>query len=73
VDFSPDGRSLVTGGEDGRVRFFHMATRRELIDIATPFKQVRRLAIAPDGEEIALVGDHWEAAVISIPRRREEN
>ena len=73
VAFSPDGRSLITGGEDGRVRFFHMSTRRELIDIATPFKSIRRLAIAPDGRQIALVGDHWEAAVIRIPHRREEN
>ncbi len=72
VAFTPDGRSLVTGGEDGHLKIFHVATRRELIDIPTPFQAIRRVSISPDSRQIALIGDHWEAAVIRIPKRGEE-
>ena len=38
VAFTPDGRALVTGGADAHLKIFHVATRRELIDIPTSFQ-----------------------------------
>ncbi len=72
VAFTPDGRSLLTGGDNGHLKIFHVPTRRELLDIPTSFKTIRRLAIAPDNRQIALTGDNWEAALIRIPKRGEE-
>jgi len=71
VAFTPDGRSLVTGGDDGQLRFYNVATRRELINIPTGFQRIRRVSISPSGRQIALIGDDWEAGLISIPGRGE--
>ncbi|AUH43102.1 WD40 repeat domain-containing serine/threonine protein kinase [Streptomyces sp. CMB-StM0423] len=29
IDFSPDGRTLVTGGDDGKIRFWDVASRKQ--------------------------------------------
>ncbi|MEX2175195.1 MAG: WD40 repeat domain-containing protein, partial [Pirellulaceae bacterium] len=70
--FTPDGKSLLTGAEDGRLKVYHLATRRELIDMATGFKCISRLSIAPGGRQIAIIGNDWELGLIDIPQRGEE-
>ena len=71
VAFTPDGRALVTGGTGAHLKIFHVATHRELIDIPTSFQVIHRISISHDSRQIALIGDHWEAAVIRIPEHGE--
>ncbi|MCI0360884.1 MAG: serine/threonine protein kinase [Planctomycetaceae bacterium] len=72
VTFTADGRSLITGGNDGRIRVFHVATRRELLSFPSGFRMARRLWASPDNRHLAVIGDNWEVAHVSLPRRGED-
>ncbi len=69
VAFTPNGQTLVTGGERGRVKLFHVPTRRELIEIETGMSKIRKLAVAPSNREIALLDDDWQLGLITLPKR----
>jgi eukaryotic-like serine/threonine-protein kinase len=57
ADFSPDGRTLVTCGQDGTVRFWEVATGRPLRTIAAHATEVNGAAFSPDGRTLATVSD----------------
>lgn len=61
--FSPDGRTFVTSSIDGTLRFWNVASRRELVSVNEPGGNLRNLKFSPDGE--FLVG-------FSDPSRSEE-
>jgi WD40 repeat protein len=69
--FTSDGKSLVTGAEDGRIKVFHVATRRELMDVATGLPGIHQMAIASDNCQIAVVSGDWRLWMIDIPKRDE--
>lgn len=53
VVFSPDGKRLVTGGEDRTVRMWDVSSRRELATFDGHTAEVLTVAISPDGGTIA--------------------
>jgi WD40 repeat protein len=67
VAFSPDGRTLATAANDGRVKFWDLGSRNErrTIDVARP---VASIAFSPGGETLASLEDFgktvklWEMA-----------
>jgi RNA polymerase sigma factor (sigma-70 family) len=69
LDFSPDGKKLVSGG-DRVLRLFDVTTGKQL-DLFGAGKQTRALAFAPDGKTFA-VGRHdtvariYDAATLKV-------
>jgi WD40 repeat protein len=48
-DLSPDGRLLATADQLGRIKLWDVETHQELLSLADPGGEVRRLAFSPDG------------------------
>jgi WD40 repeat protein len=69
VAFTPDGKELMTGGDDGVVQARDAATGKPLRKIGSDLGEVGRLALSPDGAVLATVGqrrddgkgaDYWQ-------------
>jgi WD40 repeat protein len=54
--FSPDGRTLASGGEEGLVRLWDPATGREVQPAPGHRGAIRAIAFAPDGRTVATAG-----------------
>lgn len=53
VAFSPDGRVLATGSEDGEVRLWEVATGRERLQRTGHRSRISAVAFSPDGLRLA--------------------
>ncbi|MBC7932568.1 MAG: caspase family protein [Rubrivivax sp.] len=67
IVFSPDGKTLASGGDDKLIKLWETATGRELRVLAGHEKYVRTLAYSPDGKMlVSTSGDKtvklWETA-----------
>jgi hypothetical protein len=66
VAFSPSGRRIVTGGDDGTVRVWDASNGQELLALEGPAEGVLSVAFSPDGSIAAGSADHkvwmWEMA-----------
>ena len=57
AEFSPDGRRIVTAGEDGTVRLWDPVSGRQLLSIPAHDTEVNWVAFSPDGKSLATTGD----------------
>jgi hypothetical protein len=56
VEFLGDGKTIVTGGEDGKLRFWDAATGKLRHAIGVLGNEIRCMALAPDGKTCAVAG-----------------
>jgi WD40 repeat protein len=75
--FSPDGRSLVSGGEDGKIKVWEVATGRLVTTLQPRRERWRAIAFSPDGATLAAAGvDHglviWDTATWTIRHQVSE-
>src|SRR5439155_27280427 len=57
IAFSADGRTVASGHDNGKVRFWDTATQKFIGEIAAHPKPVSAIAFAPKGEFIATAGE----------------
>ena len=71
IAFSPDGKTIATGGADRTVRLWNAASREELFTLRGPRKFITFLAFRPDGKTLASAFDGVPTVLLwDVPRGR---
>jgi WD40 repeat protein len=66
MSLSPNGRTLVTVGEDGTLRFWDIATGAARAAIDLDLGPLRAVAFAPDGLTVVAGGDAGVMAIVDV-------
>ncbi len=65
--FSPDGKTLYSGGADGSVRAWDWSASRETARYSANAQGVRILVAAADGQRLFSVGEEERISVLALP------
>jgi WD40 repeat protein len=71
VAYSPDGRTIVTGGGDRTVRFWDAKAWRQRAALPFPEAAVEKVAVAPDGATAAAAGRDGGVRLFDVAAGKE--
>ena len=71
MTFTPDGRALITGGEDGSLRFWDAASGASSHAIAPDKRHLHNLVVSPDGKTLFAAASGKGVRRWSLPDRKE--
>jgi WD40 repeat protein len=71
IAYSTDGKTLVSGGWHGTLRFWNVTSGKELRRIPIREKTVKAIAFSPDGTKVAAAGAQGRVCVVDLAAGKE--
>jgi WD40 repeat protein len=60
--FSPDGKLLVSGSDNGTIKVWNIATGKEVATLKANRRRINDVAVSPDGKTLATAGYDYDEA-----------
>ena len=71
VSFSPDGKTIASGGADGKIKIWNVASSKEILTLNEHNAPVNSVSFSPDGKTIASGGADGKIKIWNVASSKE--